>query len=282
MPPIDLRGLPIAITGASSGIGLAAAFACARAGMPVAIGARRLDKLQAAAERINAEGGRAVAIRCDVAEQASCESFIDLATQALGSLHAVFANAGYGMEAPTLAMSDAEIEAMFRTNMWGTLWTIRPALARMIPAGRGHVLVCSSCLSKLGTPYHAAYSATKAAQDHFARALRIELAGTGVHVSSVHPIGTSSEFFDTAAARSPGYQGLAPRTADRLMQSPDRVASAIVRCLRRPRGEVWTSTPTRLSLALATAFPALADRVLRRETRARCARRGPSDPGATT
>ena len=116
-------------------------------------------------------------------------------------------------------------------------------------------------------PYHAAYSATKAAQDHFARAMRIELEGTGVHISSVHPIGTRTELFDKSAERSGGRH--APRTPERFMQPPERVASAIVRALRRdrPPGEVWTSTAVRLAFALGVACPGLADLGLRKISR---------------
>ena len=77
----------------------------------------------------------------------------------------------------------------------------------------------------------------------------------------VHPIGTKTEFFDQAAARSQNAR-LALRTPEHLMQSPDRVAAAIVRCLRKPRGEVWTSTPTRIALGLAVMFPGIAERLI--------------------
>lgn len=263
MSTIELRGKAIAITGASAGIGLATAHACARAGMAVALGARRLDRLEAVATEIRRAGGTAVAIACDVSDERSCFAFVERATAELGPLHAAFANAGYGVEVPSLQMTDPEWELMLRTNFWGTLWTIRAAVnaIRANPPDasgrRGHVLVCSSCLSKIGAPYHAAYSASKACQDHLARALRHELRDQGIAVSSVHPVGTSTEFFERLEHRSPASLGLS--SASTSLQSPDHVARAVLRCLRRPVGEVWTSTPTRLALALATAFPGLAD-----------------------
>lgn len=279
MPTIDLRALPIAITGASSGIGMATAFACARAGMPVALGARRLDRLESVAARIRAEGGRAIAIPCDVSRREDCIAFVDRAASELGPLYAVFANAGYGIEAGALEMTDAEWEAMFQTNFWGTLWTVRAAVEHMrrtsresnAGAGRpaGHVLVCSSCLSKIGTPYHGAYSATKACQDHLARALRHELQSERIHVSSVHPVQTKTEFFDHLTANSPHSRGLSTGGGNAFVQPPERVADAIVRCLRRPQGEVWTSTIVRLALAVATALPGRADRGMARVMRKR-------------
>jgi short-subunit dehydrogenase len=259
---MDLTGRPIAITGASSGIGRATALACARAGMPVLVSARRLDRLQHLVEEIRRAGGRAEALGADVGLESDCRAVIDRTADAFGSIYAVFANAGYALEKPVLDTPEAELRDIFETNFWGTLHTIRPALERMLPAGRGHVLICSSCLSKMGMPYHAAYSATKAAQDHFARGLRIELRGRGISISSVHPIGTRTELFDKSEQRSGGRH--APRSPEFLMQPPDSVARAVVRCLRRPRGEVWTSLPARFAFAAGVAFPGLTDRVLRR------------------
>lgn len=258
-----LNDKPIAITGASSGIGLATALRCARAGMPVVLAARRLDKLEQVAAQINAQGGKALAVACDVARQADCERLIDRTIDTYGSIYAVFANAGYGIEGPVETSTDFDVRQIFETNFFGTLNVIRPALTRMKATGQGHILACSSCLSKIGIPYFASYCATKAAQDHYARALRLELRGTGIHVSSIHPIGTRTEFFDQTIARSKDAR-LAPRTPGHLMQSPDTVAKAVLACLARPRGEVWTSTTTRLALGLAVMFPGIADAVLRR------------------
>lgn len=263
MPPIDLRGKPIAITGASSGIGRAAALACARAGMPVAAAARRTDRLESLVAEIKALGGRAVAVACDVDKPADCAALAQRTIAEFGSIHAVFANAGYGLEKPIHETTDAEMRAIFETNFYGTLNTIRAALPTMLAARAGHVLICSSCLAKLAVPGFGAYSATKAAQDHIARAMRIELAGTGVHVSGVYPVGTTTEFREAAHRDGRGY-AQAVHTPRGFMQTPQRVADAIVRCLRHPRPEVWTSTPARLTFALGVAFPRLADAVLRR------------------
>jgi short-subunit dehydrogenase len=269
-PPASLAGLPIAITGASSGIGRATALACAAAGMPVALGARRRDRLDTLLTEILATrpAAPAIAIPMDVDSPDDCRRLIDAAAEEFGSLYAVFANAGYGFEKPFLQTSDAEIRAIYQTNFFGTLNTIRPALEHMRPRGRGHILICSSSISKLGSPFFSAYSGSKAAQDHLARGLRIELAGTGIFVSSVHPVGTRTEFFEKVDERAEG-KSIGTRTPETFMQSPDTVARAIVRCLKRPRGEVWTSTPARLGLALATAFPGLADKVLLRYAKRR-------------
>lgn len=257
----DLRGLPIAITGAGTGIGRATALACARAGMPVALAGRREAPLREVERAVVGAGGRALVVVTDVADRAQCDALIAATLEAFGSVHAVFANAGYGLRGPVHELTEASIRDIFEVNFWGTLHTLRAALPCMLEARRGHLLICSSCLSKIGTPYTAPYSATKAAQDHFGRAMRHELAGLGIDVSTVHPIGARTDFVDTAAQISGGHRSSLP--PPRLFtQSPGRVARAVVSCLRRPRGEVWTSTTVRLAFALATAMPGLADRAL--------------------
>ena len=263
---IDLNGKPIAITGASSGIGRATAIACAQAGMSVALGARRMDKLQAVTSQIESTGGRAIAIELDVAHDALSKAFVEQAEAELGPLHAVFANAGFGFERPVHETSDADMREIFEVNFFGTLAVVTPVVNRFIERRAGHVLICSSSIGKIGIPGYGAYCATKAAQWHIGRAMRHELKPFGIHVSTVHPIGTRTEFFDEARRRN-GGGSLVENTPRAFIQSPERVARAIVACLSRPRTEVWTSLPSRLSLGALAMFPRLGDLVLDRFAR---------------
>ncbi len=270
--PITLTSRPIAITGASSGIGAATAIACAAAGMPVALAARRLDRLQSIVNHINSTGGRAIAVQCDVDNPDDSRRLVEATIAEFGSLYAIFANAGYGFESRVLDMQPAQIDAILRTNFYGTMHLIWAAAPHLLAARAGHILICSSCLSKLAVPMYAAYSSSKALQDHFGRSLRLELAGTGVHCSTVHPVQTSTEFTTRTRAETRGKTVMTGSGG--TIQTPETVASAIVRCLRKPKGEVWTSRSTRLALALATAWPALADRVIAKEWKKRESRGG--------
>ncbi|HEX8877323.1 MAG TPA: SDR family oxidoreductase [Phycisphaerales bacterium] len=269
---IDLTGRTIAITGGSSGIGKATAIACARAGMKVIIAARREEALKRVVGIIRGFGGHAAYVVVDVANPRDNERIIEAALDHFGSLYSVFANAGYGQERTVLGYTDAELEHIFRVNFWASLQLTRLAAHHFLKqehvgnAKRGHILVCSSCVSKIGLPNYAAYSATKSLQDHFARAMRIELADRNVAVSSVHPIGTRTEFFDTAKQLSGGRR-ISIQTPERLKQPAETVADAVVRCLRKPKGEVWTSFPMRAMLALGTAFPGFADAMLLKRQR---------------
>jgi short-subunit dehydrogenase len=135
----------------------------------------------------------------------------------------------------------------------------------MLQRRRGHILWCSSGLSKITLPNFAAYSASKAMQDHFGRAMRLELQGTGVISSTVHPISTESEFAKVVEEK--GGDARRVRTPKGMRQTAEHVANCIVHCLRYPRGEVWPSLPARLLLGVATAFPQFADWVINRQQR---------------
>lgn len=272
MPTIDLTGRPIVITGASSGIGAATAVACARAGMPVVLGARRMDKLESVVERIRGGGGRAAAVAMDVTDPGQCAAMIERCVAEFGSVYGVYANAGYGDEVAVADMSDATLRAMFETNYFGSLNVIRPALERMKKnpgPHRGHVLWCSSCLGKFSIPMYGVYCATKAAQAHTSRAMNVELRSQGIFSTSVHPIGTRTEFFDQMRTRAPGGS-ISEHTPQWFMQSPDFVARQTLAALRRPRAEVWTGLTgalVRTGMALGTMFPGVAEVALRRMVR---------------
>lgn len=271
MASVGLQGRSITITGASSGIGLATAIACAHAGMNVVLAARREEKLRTAVERIRGLGGHAEMIVMDVTAAGENQRLIDFTCASFGSLFAVFSNAGYGIERPVLRYTDSELDRIFKTNFWSSLELMQLSASHMLANNpgpiRGHVIACSSCVSKIGLPGFAAYSATKALQDHFGRAMRAELDAQGVCVSTVHPIGTRTEFFDTVAGLSGGKR-VSIQAPERLKQPAEVVAHAIVKRLRKSHGaEVWTSFPMRFALAGATLFPGLTDALLRRRQR---------------
>ncbi len=266
MPRVDPAGKPILISGASSGIGAATARACAQAGMPVALMARRRDKLDAVAHDIERAGGRALVIAGDVSDPESCAAAVAQTVESFGSLYAVFANAGFGFEKSVLETTDDELAEIMGVNFWGTVHLVRPAAERMIELGGGHVIICSSCIGKFAVPWYSAYCASKAAQWHLGHALAGELMHHNIHATTVHPIGTKTEFFDEAKKRTPDKESVADNTPDFLMQSPDFVASRIVKAIRRPKLEVWTGAAglgTRLTAALLTASPGLTHRMIK-------------------
>ena len=258
----DLTDKIVVITGASSGIGRATAVACAQAGMNAVINARRADKLKAVAEQIESMGRKAEIVCGDVTDPETSARLLDAATQCFGGFDVVFANAGYGVRSSVCDMEDWELREMFEVNFFAANGLLREAARRLIrERRRGHLLMCSSSVARFALPRFGAYCATKSAQAHICQALRAELRPYHICVSSVHPIGTTTEFYDVVGRRShPGENAasLLQQTPQRFIQSPELVARAVVACLRKPRPEVWTSHTVRWFAAAVTAFPSLA------------------------
>ncbi len=255
------------VTGASSGIGAATARAMAREGIDLVLVARRGDLLEEVASDVRSLGRRAHVVIDDVADGAHARRVLDEAMRAFGRFDIVFANAGYGMERTIHEMTDDEVRTMFEVNFFASLGLLRAAAVDLIRDRRGgHLLMCSSCVSKFSLPRHGLYAATKAAQESVCRAMRFELAHAGIEVASVHPVTTTTEFYQVSAKRSGVRQAAVPPHARPFFtQSPERVAKAIVSCLYSPRSEVWTSATVRFSAALFTLCPWILDAVLRRE-----------------
>jgi len=258
--PRDLSGKPILITGGSSGIGRATALACARAGMPTLLFARREDKLKDAVKEIEAIGGRASYVVGDVVSKEDNQRAVDACIETFGGLYAVFANAGYGYELPFDEQTDEQLREIFEVNFFGTMHTINAALPHLKAQKNGHLLICSSSIGVMPIVYYGAYCATKAAQHHIGRALNLELRPYGIPCSTVHPIGTTTEFFDTLKERSGGESAITfDHTPKWAMQPASKVANAVLRCLQRPKPEVWTSLPVRLGIVLGVLTPSLTD-----------------------
>jgi len=257
---IDLAGKPILITGGSSGIGRATALACARSRMPVVLFARRENKLKEAVAEIEAIGGRASYVVGDVTSKEDNERAAQACIDTFGGLYAVFANAGYGYELPFDEQTEEQVREIFETNFFGTMNTVNAALPHLKAQKSGHVLICSSSIGVMPIAYYGAYCATKAAQHHLGRALTLELRPFNVSCSTVHPIGTTTEFFDTLKEHSGGADAITfDHTPKWAMQPASKVAGAVLKCLQRPKPEVWTSLPVRLGIVLGLLTPGLTD-----------------------
>ena len=225
------------VTGASRGIGLALARAIAGRGGAVGLLAR--SDLAPLARDL---GPRAV------------EEFI----AAAGGLDLVVANAGIAHYGPFLRQDVERVEAMTRVNWLGTLYTVDATLGHLIDRAHGHIVIVSSGAGLRAFPWAAGYGATKAAQRGFAEALRHELSGSGVSLTTVYPgeIGTSLHAHEKDTMPD-WYHG------DEAAADVDRLAAAIVRGVERDRRAVYYPPFVRL-LGLNGIAPRTADRILRR------------------
>jgi short-subunit dehydrogenase len=253
----ELRDRVAVITGASSGIGRAAALAFAREGVQVVLGARRADRLQEAVEAIQRAGGKARAFQTDVTQPGDVKRLVDEAVAAFGRLDILVNNAGLGYFGRLESMSVEEVRHLFEVNVMGTIHGIQAAVPIMRSQRSGHIINISSVLGKRATPGSAVYAATKFAQVALSESLRLEVADAGIDVSVICPVSTTTEFFAVATARSPMKHDPAGP-----VYSAEQVAEIILRCARRPRAEVMVYPPVRLMVVLNAVWPGLMDRVL--------------------
>jgi short-subunit dehydrogenase len=271
--PRSLADMVVVITGASSGIGAALARQLGTARAQLALAARRENRLvQLAADIVAAGGPPPLLLPTDLAGIRSCPDLIDRVFSHFGRLDTLVCNAGYGQMSPLVEMTPEQSIEMFTVNVLGTTECVRAALPRMLAQPprdgfRGQVMMVSSAAARRGLPNFGMYSATKAAQLSLSEALRVELRGRGVAVTSVHPVGTTTEFFHVAEAR--GSQKLGNRAPGDVTQSADTVALAMLRAIRKPRREVWPFPPSRYMLSLVTLWPWLGDTILSRTRMAR-------------
>jgi short-subunit dehydrogenase len=274
----SLRDMKVLITGASAGIGKGLAEALSSPGARLALAARRLERL----EQLNAQlGGRHVCMQADVSKADDCQRFVAHAAEALGRIDTLVCNAGFGILRAVHETSADQFEQIFRTNVAGTMDCIRAAVPMMLKQDlrdgwRGQIMIVSSGAARRGLPYAGVYSATKAAQLSLAEALRVELAPRRIAVTSVHPIGTQTDFFDVAEKVSD--RKLAS-TGGGHRHSVERVVLGMVRAIENPRREVWSSTLARSLLALNALIPAVGDFAMAKERDAFRRANGLSDRG---
>jgi len=261
---MDLKGRVAAITGASSGIGLAIAQALAREGVAVTLGARRADRLEEAAAAIRAAGGTANAVAMDVTSESDMQRLVEAARAGSGRLDIMVCNAGFGYYGTVEETPPDVMKRMMDVNFMGTYLGARAAIPVFRKQGEGHLIVVSSIVGRRGIAQMSGYTASKAAQVGFVESLRTEFAGTNIHASVVLPVSTETEFRD-AMRRDYGHsvRGLGPK------QSAETVAAAVVRCLQHPIAEVYPHRKSRGLTIINALAPGFTDGLVRKYGRRR-------------
>jgi NAD(P)-dependent dehydrogenase (short-subunit alcohol dehydrogenase family) len=176
------------ITGGARGIGAATARLVAKDGLAVAIGCReRLDAAKALAAEIEAAGGRAVAVRGDVAREADIVGLFEATESALGPVTRLVNSAGISLSARVEDLDEAAVTRLVAVNVTGLMLCCREAVRRM-PAGGGAIVNVSSMAATIGgRPGARVYAASKAAVDAFTTGLAKEVAARGIRVNAVRP-----------------------------------------------------------------------------------------------
>ena len=229
MPILDkfrLDDKVVIVTGASSGLGVSFAQACAEAGADVVLAARRVDKLYATARLVEAAGRRALTVATDVADPAQCQSMVDATMSEFGRVDVLVNNAGVGTAVPSTRETPEEFRSVVEINLNGSYWAAQ-AGARVMQPGSSIVNIASILgITTAGLP-QAAYSASKAAVIGLTRDLAQQWGSRkGIRVNAIAPGFFESEMTD---AYQPGYiESLKPRVLLGRMGDPVELAATLV------------------------------------------------------
>src|SRR6202165_132874 len=246
-----LKGAVVLITGASSGIGAATAVAFAKRGAKLELGARRVDRLEAVADRCRKAGSPEGNVRhLDVSQRMDTRAFIAVSLRTHERLDVLVNNAGLGWMGRLHQMPEEKIDELIATNLSGVIATTQAALPWMLERRRGVIINVASVVAFRASPYSAVYSATKHAVAGLSHALRGELSGSGVKVCVVYPgVTGGTEFFsDTERPVGPQYPAA-------------WVANLIVRTARFPRRDAMV-LPLRVIHLAEPVFGGLMDHSL--------------------
>lgn len=188
-----LSGKVALVTGASSGIGEAAALALAAAGATVAVSARRADRLQDLVARIEAAGGKALALQSDVAVEAEAIRAVEETVAQFGRIDILVNSAGVIQSGGVESLSLDEWRRVIDINLLGTLYSCKAAIGPMKAQGAGDIINISSTAGRRAAGVFGPYSTSKFGLTGFTEGLRQEVGGAGIRVSIVEPGATETE-----------------------------------------------------------------------------------------
>lgn len=218
----DLSGKGILVTGGNNGIGLGMADALAEAGAAVAIWGRNEQRNADAVDTISRHGGVAVSFGVDVADEAQVVEAFAATVEALGSVDAVFANAGVGsVGTPFDKMTTEEWRHIFGVNMEGVFWTFREAVQYMKPRGSGSLVVTSSLTGDLGFARGEHYAATKAGVRALTASLAVEYGKYGIRANAISPGWVVTGMTDSFIEAEPFSSAMIQRTPTGRFGQPE-------------------------------------------------------------
>jgi NAD(P)-dependent dehydrogenase (short-subunit alcohol dehydrogenase family) len=240
----SLPGRIIIVTGASSGIGEAAARRLVRGGATVVISARRQDRLEALARDLDPSGARVLAVAGDITLDADRRRLVDTTIARFGRIDALVNNAGYGTRGPVEIVPVDLIRKNFETNVFSLIALTQLVVPAMRERGSGCIVNIGSVAGRIARPLSSVYDSTKHALEALTDGLRGELRPFGVRVTLIRPGFIITEFVEAANTASanvvanagsyaPFYQGYSTNTQKmrRLAGVPDDIARLVEKAL---------------------------------------------------
>lgn len=250
----EISGQSAVVTGGGSGIGRGLALELSRQGAAVAVADIIFDNARKVAAEIEAAGGKAVAIHCDVCNNDAVKAMKSEAAAALGPIRLVFANAGATSFTRLMDMSDADVDWIIQVNLMGVMHTARAFLPDMIAGGKGgHICATASMAGLLPgwIPVHVPYSAAKAGIIAMMMNLQMELKPHGIHTTSYCPGAVASgmkanngryrpeKFGGPEPVAAVTFSGKSKVHSDLPFYRPEDIAPIVLNAVRRNRPIVF-------------------------------------------
>lgn len=257
-----LNSQVMVITGASSGIGLATAQAAAAAGVKLVMAARSEDTLDAIVQRIHADGGEAIAVRCDVTDKAQVDQLAASAIKRFGRIDTWVNNAGLGMYGRIDEVNLGDARQLFETNFWGVVYGSLAALPHLKKRG-GAIINVGSEVSEAFAPLIGFYTASKHAVKGFTDSLRVEVEkvdGAPVAITLIQPTAVDTPFPE----HSRNFMDKEPKLPTPTIE-PKQVADAILKAATTQTRSKKVGTKAVMNTMVATMIPGWADSLSARE-----------------
>ena len=271
MKPTPVVDQVAIVTGASSGIGAATARALARQRAHVVLAARRSEQIDAlAAELADAYAVRTLAVPTDMSRPAEIVALVARTVAEFGRVDILVNNAGLGLQGDVADLEAADLRYLFDVNVFGAVQAMQAVIPHMRAQQSGVIVNISSILGKVVVPSlgmvgsSAGYTASKYALNAFSAAARMELREAGIHVITVLPGVTASEFNRNFLVTDVDRPQRVHRTGSLMGVMPaERVAERIVRAIERREREVYITLKDRVFVLAANAAPGLFEWAMR-------------------
>lgn len=217
------------VTGAAAGIGLACAEAFAREGAKVVLSDVAVERGEAAAEKIQAAGGEALFVACDVGDKAQVDALVAAAVAAYGGLDIAVANAGIVQASDFLDLTEEDFDRVLRVNLKGVFLTGQAAARQMAKQGRGGSIInMSSINAVLAIPTITPYVVAKGGVNQLTKAMALALIDKGIRVNGIGPGSIRTEVFASVADDPAKMRGVLSRTPAGRVGEPEEIASVAV------------------------------------------------------